>query len=93
MESQLLAYSKNYSEDKMREELLRLQEEKNNYQNAAKENLRSVHQERLEAISKVTALQQSLSTSEQDIIIYKEQYSKAQEDLQVFLIYYHLIFQ
>lgn len=83
LESQLLAYSKNYSEDKMREELLRLQEEKNDYQNTAKENLRNLHQERLEALAKVTALQQSLSTSEQDVIIYKEQYAKAQEDLQV----------
>lgn len=83
LESQLLTYSKNYSEDKIREELLRLQEEKNDYQNTAKENLRNIHQQRLDAINKLTSVEQQLSTTEQEINVYKEQYEKAQEDLQV----------
>lgn len=83
MESQLLAYSKNYTEDKIREELVRLQEEKSEYQNTAKENLRNLHEERLDALSKVTALQQTITTAEDEIKVYKEQYNKAQEELQV----------
>lgn len=83
LESQLLAYSKNYSEDKIREELLRLQEEKNEYQNTAKENLRNLHQERLDAINKLTSVEQQLHVTEEEINVFKERYEKAQEELQV----------
>ncbi|GLV32945.1 Sarcolemma associated protein [Carabus blaptoides fortunei] len=82
LESQLLSYSKNYSEDKMREELVKLQEDKNSYQNSAKESLRKLHQERLDAIAKLTTLQQSLTTSEQETAVSKEQLAKLQDDLQ-----------
>lgn len=82
LESQLTSYSKNYSEDKMREELLRLQEDKNSYQNSAKESLGKLHQERLDAIAKLTTLEHNLKTTEEELNICKLHYQMCQEDLQ-----------
>lgn len=72
----------------MREELVKLQEDKNSYQNSAKESLRKLHQERLEAIAKLTTLQQTQATSEQEVAVCKEQLNKVQEDLQVHIHIY-----
>lgn len=83
LESQLISYSKNYSEDKMREELLHLQEDKNSYQNSAKESLGKLHQERLDAIAKLTTLEHNLKTTEEELNICKLHYQMCQEDLQV----------
>ena len=44
VESQLVVYSKNFTEDKVRNELVKLQEEKATYQNAAKEALQKILQ-------------------------------------------------
>lgn len=82
LESQLMSYSKNYSEDKMREELLRLQEDKNSYQNSAKESLGKLHQERLDAIAKLTTLEHNLKTTAEELNICKLHYQMCQEDLQ-----------
>lgn len=83
LESQLMSYSKNYSEDKMREELLRLQEDKNSYQNSAKESLGKLHHERLDAIAKLTTLEHNLKTTAEELNICKLHYQMCQEDLQV----------
>ena len=44
VESQLVVYSKNFTEDKVRNELVKLQEEKAHYQNAAKEAVHKILQ-------------------------------------------------
>ena len=49
--------SQNFGEDKLREEIARLQEEKNAYQNVAKESLKKVLQEKLEAVRKLQELE------------------------------------
>lgn len=60
LENQLQAYSKNYSEDKLKDELVKLQEEKNQYQNTAKEFLKKVLDEKLEAVQKCQEVKRSL---------------------------------
>ncbi|XP_037086644.1 sarcolemmal membrane-associated protein-like [Pollicipes pollicipes] len=65
LEGQHALYSKNFGEDKLREEIARLQEEKNTYQNVAKESLKKVLQEKLEAVRRLQEVERSL-TSAQD---------------------------
>jgi hypothetical protein len=47
----------NFAEDKLREELRKLQEDKCQYQGTAKESLRKVLQEKLEAVQKMQDLE------------------------------------
>ncbi|XP_053975395.1 sarcolemmal membrane-associated protein [Hylaeus anthracinus] len=66
IESQLAVYSKNYTEDKIRNELIQLQEEKAEYQNAAKEALQKVLQEKLEISQRLVQLEGRLSETEEE---------------------------
>ncbi|XP_076767011.1 sarcolemma associated protein [Xylocopa sonorina] len=66
IESQLAIYSKNYTEDKIRNELVTLQEEKVQYQNAAKEALQKVLQEKLEVTQKLVQLEARLNETEEE---------------------------
>lgn len=66
IESQLVVYSKNYTEDKIRNELVKLLEEKAQYQNAAKEALQKVLQEKLEVSQRLVQLEGRLSETEEE---------------------------
>ncbi|EFN80831.1 Sarcolemmal membrane-associated protein [Harpegnathos saltator] len=66
VESQLAVYSKNYTEDKIRNELTKLQDEKAQYQNAAKEALQKILQEKLEVTKKLVQLEGRLSETEEE---------------------------
>ncbi|XP_076181078.1 sarcolemma associated protein [Ptiloglossa arizonensis] len=66
IESQLAVYSKNYTEDKIKIELIQLQEEKAEYQNAAKEALEKVLQEKLEISQRLVQLEGRLSETEEE---------------------------
>lgn len=66
MENQLAVYSKNYTEDKIRNELVALQEEKIQYQNAAKEALQKVLQEKLEVTQRLVQLEGRLNETEEE---------------------------
>ncbi|KAF3426081.1 hypothetical protein E2986_01748 [Frieseomelitta varia] len=66
MENQLAVYSKNYTEDKIRNELVSLQEEKIHYQNAAKEALQKVLQEKLEVTQRLVQLEGRLNETEEE---------------------------
>merc|ERR1711972_344194 len=72
LDIQLRAYSKNITEEKLQEEIIKLQEDKNEYQNTAKESLRKVLQEKLEATQKVDDLQRGLSNMETECNHLKE---------------------
>jgi bacterioferritin-associated ferredoxin len=50
----------NFAEDKLREELRKLQEDKCQYQGTAKESLRKMLQEKLEAVQKMQDLERYL---------------------------------
>lgn len=66
IENQLAVYSKNYTEDKIRNELAKLQDEKAQYQNAAKEALQKILQEKLEVTQKLVQLEGRLSETEEE---------------------------
>lgn len=83
LEKKLQCMQKNVSEDKLREEVLKLQEEKLIYETSAKETLRKVYQERSEAIQRLTAIQRALCTSENECSLLREQISKLNSHIQV----------
>ncbi|KAK2576076.1 hypothetical protein KPH14_007413 [Odynerus spinipes] len=66
VENQLAVYSKNYTEDKIRNELVKLQEEKAQYQNTAKEALQKILQEKLEVTKRLVHVETQLSEMEEE---------------------------
>lgn len=66
VENQLVVYSKNYTEDKIRNELVKLQEEKSQYQNTAKEALQKILQEKLEITERLVHVETKLSETEEE---------------------------
>nr|XP_022298360.1 sarcolemmal membrane-associated protein-like isoform X10 [Crassostrea virginica] len=82
LENQLHIYSKNHADDTLRQEVVTLQEEKNTYETTAKESLKRVLQEKLEAVRKLSDLERSLHNTEDECAHLKDMCEKAQEELQ-----------
>uniref|UniRef100_A0A182JV41 FHA domain-containing protein n=1 Tax=Anopheles christyi TaxID=43041 RepID=A0A182JV41_9DIPT len=82
LEKKLQYCQKNITEDKLREELLKLVDEKEEYQNAAKEAMYKLHQERHEAVHKQISLEKALCTSEDECSLLREQLTKTKQQLQ-----------
>lgn len=85
LESQLQTCGKNATEEKLKEDVLKLQEDKDKYQAAAKESLKKVLQEKLEAIRKVQDLENSLSNTEYECVHLSETNKQKEEEIQVLL--------
>lgn len=83
LEKKLQYFQKNMTDDKLREEVLKLQDEKFQYQNSAKETLWKVHQERLDATHKLATVEKALCSSEDECSLLREQLNKTQLQLQV----------
>ncbi|OAD62603.1 Sarcolemmal membrane-associated protein [Eufriesea mexicana] len=66
MENQLAVYSKNYTEDKIRNELVIFQTEKVQYQMIAKEALQKVLEEKLEVSQRLVQLEGRLNETEEE---------------------------
>uniref|UniRef100_A0A182WEJ6 FHA domain-containing protein n=1 Tax=Anopheles minimus TaxID=112268 RepID=A0A182WEJ6_9DIPT len=82
LEKKLQYCQKNITEDKLREELLKLVDEKEEYQNAAKEAMYKLHQERHEAVHKQISLEKALCTSEDECSLLREQLNKTKQQVQ-----------
>ncbi|XP_046617769.1 sarcolemmal membrane-associated protein [Neodiprion virginianus] len=82
VESQLVAYSKNFTEDKIRNELVKLQEDKAQYQTAAKEALQKILQEKLEVTQKFANLERQLNNTEDECQSLHEVSKTTQAELQ-----------
>lgn len=83
---------KNIGDDKIREEILKLHEEKQIYQNTAKEALRKAYQDRSDAIQRLTTIQRALCSSEDECSLLREQISKLTQQIQVSNTFvYHLV--
>ncbi|XP_021916457.1 sarcolemmal membrane-associated protein-like isoform X3 [Zootermopsis nevadensis] len=93
LENQLQMYSKNFAEDKLREELRKLQEDKSQYQGTAKESLRKMLQEKLEAVQKMQDIERTLSNTEDECAHLKELCERSQQDLQDLALKYSLQLQ
>lgn len=63
--------------------ILIFQEERCSYETAAKEALKKLHDERLEAIAAAADEQRSRAAAEQECVLVKEQLSQAQTEIQV----------
>nr|CAI5857294.1 unnamed protein product [Callosobruchus analis] len=73
LENQLQQAGKQWTEEKVKEELGKLQAENESYQVAAKEALEKLHAEKLEALAKATELERAKESAEQDARIAKEE--------------------
>jgi len=80
LESQLTTYGKNMTEDKLREETKRLMSDKESYQTAAKENLKRLVDEKLEASKKLNEVETSLSNLEEEYSSLQQLYDKVVEE-------------
>lgn len=78
LEKKLLYFSKPLSEDKLREEIMKLQNEKMQYQTSAKQALKKVYNERMEAIQKLSVVEKSLVSTEDECLLIKDQLTKSQ---------------
>jgi chromosome segregation ATPase len=78
LEKKLLYFSKPLSEDKLREEIMKLQNEKSQYQTSAKVALKKVYTERMEAIQKLSVIEKALCSTEDECSLIREQLAKSQ---------------
>lgn len=78
LEKKLLCFSKPLTEDKLREEIMKLQNEKMLYQTSAKQALKKVYNERMEAIQKLGSMENALCSTEDECCLLKDQLSKTQ---------------
>ncbi|XP_071960335.1 uncharacterized protein [Antedon mediterranea] len=81
LENQLFAYSKANTEDKLRKEVVALQQDKFNYESTAKDTLKRALEEKLEAVQKLANADKFLSNSEDELSNAKENYEKLKEEL------------
>jgi len=80
LESQLTTYGKNMTEDKLREETKRLMSDKESYQTAAKDNLKRLVDEKLEACKRLNEVETSLSNLEEEYSSLHQLYDKVVEE-------------
>ncbi|XP_037914910.1 sarcolemmal membrane-associated protein [Hermetia illucens] len=82
LENKLQFFQKNAPENSLRDEILKLQEDKCLYQNSAKEALRKVYQERMDATQKLSTIERALCSSEDECSLLRDQLLRAQQNLQ-----------
>jgi len=82
LENQLQTYAKNFAEDKLRDELRKLQEDKSTYQGLAKECLQKVLQEKVEAVHKCQDMESALMNAEAECANFKEMMIRDHDELQ-----------
>jgi len=80
LENQLGTYAKSMGEDKLREETKRLMDDKESYQIAAKENLKKLVDDKLEAFNKLKETETSLSNLEDEFASMRGLYSNVLEE-------------
>jgi len=80
LESQLTTYGKNMTEDKLREETKRLMSDKESYQTAAKDNLKRLVDEKLEAAKRLSEVETSLNNLEEEYSSLHQLYDKVVEE-------------
>ncbi|ELU00737.1 hypothetical protein CAPTEDRAFT_118963 [Capitella teleta] len=83
LENQLAVYSKNQTEETLKQELVALQEDKFKYETTAKESLRKVLEEKLEAVRKLSDLEKSLVNTEDECSHLREVCEASQKELEM----------
>lgn len=80
LENKLQYFQKNFTDDKLRKEIIKLQDDKSVYQNSAKEALRKVYQDRNEAVMKLSTIERALCSSEDECALLRNQLLKSQQN-------------
>eukprot|EP00092_Neocalanus_flemingeri_P037773 GFUD01041121.1.p1 GENE.GFUD01041121.1~~GFUD01041121.1.p1 ORF type:complete len:760 (-),score=245.19 GFUD01041121.1:42-2321(-) len=80
LESQLTTYGKNMTEDKLREETKRLMEEKETYQNTAKDTLKKIVDEKLDSSKKLKEVEQALHNLEEEYTSLRHLYDRVVDE-------------
>jgi len=80
LESQLTTYGKNMTEDKLREETKRLMEEKEAYQNTAKDTLKKIVDEKLDSCKKLKEVEQALHNLEEEYTSLRQLYDRVVDE-------------
>lgn len=83
LESQLQQASKNFGEDRIREELAKVQKLNESYQVSAKETLEKLHAQRLEAMASATEQERARISAEQETLLVRQQLTQSQFELEV----------
>lgn len=81
LEAQLQTCAKSATDDKLREEIARLQKERERYEDTAKESLKKALQEKLEALRRVQELEYTASNTEDECARLREVYEAAQKEI------------
>ncbi|XP_055857515.1 sarcolemmal membrane-associated protein [Episyrphus balteatus] len=82
LENKLQFLQKNSPVDQLKDEILKLQEEKFSYQNSAKEALSKVYQERMEAMQKLSKVERDYTCSENECSLLRDQIRYTKQNLQ-----------
>lgn len=82
LENKLQFLQKNSPVDQLKDEILKLQEEKFVYQNSAKEALSKVYQERMEAMQKLSKVERDFTCSENECSLLRDQIRYTKQNLQ-----------
>lgn len=88
LENILQSYSKNFPEDKLRDELRKLHDDKSVYQSTAKERLKKIYEEKLEAIQKCQEVERALLNAEAERANFKLLMDRSTEELQELALKY-----
>jgi len=80
LESQLTTYGKNMTEDKLREETKKLMEEKESYQNTAKDTLKKIVDEKLDSCKKLKEVEQALHNLEEEYTSLRQLYDRVVDE-------------
>lgn len=80
LENKLQYFQKNFTDDKLRKEIIKLQDDKSVYQNSAKEALRKVYDDRNEAVMKLSTIERALCSSEDECALLRNQLLKTQQN-------------
>lgn len=80
LENKLQYFQKNFTDDKLRKEIIKLQDDKSVYQNSAKEALRKVYDDRNEAVMKLATIERALCSSEDECALLRNQLLKTQQN-------------
>ncbi|XP_034668704.1 sarcolemmal membrane-associated protein isoform X2 [Drosophila subobscura] len=84
LEKKLQMMEKNVPENSLRNEIVKMLEDKTTYQLTAKEALRKVYQERCDAMQALSRAQLSIETSENECVILRTQIGQSKQTLQDF---------
>lgn len=81
LEGKVHVFQKNYGEEKLRDEMRQMQDDKLDYQHAAKEALRRVHQDRYEAVQKLSGVELALRMTEDEAAVLRDKFIKSESTL------------